>query len=405
MPDKYELFLDKNKKVKLSADEQGNFFAEANDKRIKLGASGLENVDENGVASPVGADLTALDQSIIPDTNEVYDLGSAEKKFRHLYLSSNSLFVGDTKITSDPTTGALTTAVSDGQGGFADPAPVGDTKFYDWKGSTTNIAANDPINNDGINSKLSMEFIYNDMVIVANAANTGPIEVIWGNYLGNPNTSKTTLFGGIALSSGNYGYDTGFITDEDGDDLSAFLVNKMDEENLPILNFEFTLSAKLQIQDPVKAAQIPYFQQGQFNNLTNVTSIPLWTMTQGNMYAFKTATSNYLGHTRGIMMGSMADSNYDYNGNPGAAKVALWNLGTSSNPYSQPNVFKFNNIQDVQREIGSELNLFIDMALNNPAVNMKSADPTISSATSISDIAGYFDLQDGIVFDMLVNVK
>lgn len=405
MPDKYELFLDKNKKVKLSADEQGNFFAEANDKRIKLGASGLENVDENGVASPVGADLTALDQSIIPDTNEVYDLGSAEKKFRHLYLSSNSLFVGDTKITSDPTTGALTTAVSDGQGGFAAPAPVGDTKFYDWKGSTTNIAANDPINNDGINSKLSMEFIYNDMVIVANAANTGPIEVIWGNYLGNPNTSKTTLFGGIALSSGNYGYDTGFITDEDGDDLSAFLVNKMDEENLPILNFEFTLSAKLQIQDPVKAAQIPYFQQGQFNNLTNVTSIPLWTMTQGNMYAFKTATSNYLGHTRGIMMGSMADSNYDYNDGFGADKVALWNLGTSSNPYSQPNVFKFNNIQDVQREIGSELNLFIDMALNNPAVNMKSADPTISSATSISDIAGYFDLQDGIVFDMLVTLK
>lgn len=405
MPDKYELFLDKNKKVKLSADEQGNFFAEANDKKIKLGASGLENVDENGVASPIGADLTALDQSIIPNTNEVYDLGSAEKKFRHLYLSSNSLFVGDTKITSDPATGALTTAVADGLGGFAAPAPVGDTKFYDWKGSTTNVAANDPINNDGINSKLSMEFIYNDMVIAANAANTGPIEVIWGNYLGNPNTSKTTLFGGIALSSGNYGYDTGFITDEDGDDLSAFLVNKMDEENLPIINFEFSLSARLQIQDPVKAAQIPYFQQGQFNNLTNVTSIPLWTMTQGNMFAFKTAPTNLLGHTRGIMMGSMGNSNYNFNGNPDSDTVMLWNLGTGSNIYSQPNVFLYNNIAAVDREVGGELNLFIDMNLNNPSVNMKSADPTISSATTLSDIAGYFDLQDGIVFDMLVNIK
>lgn len=405
MPDKYELFLDKNKKVKLSADEQGNFFAEANDKKIKLGSNGLENVDGNGVASPVGADLTALDQSIIPDTNEVYDLGSAEKKFRHLYLSSNSLFVGDTKITSDPTTGALTTAVSDGQGGFAEPAPVGDAKFYDWRGSTKNIAANDPINVDGINSKLSMEYLYNDMVIAANAANTGPMEVIWGNYLGNPNTTQYTTFGAVAINSGNYDYTSSFITDENGDDLSAFLVNKMDEENLPILNFEFSLSAKLQIQDPVKAAQIPYFQQGQFNNLTNVTSVPLWTMTQNHMYAFKTATSNSGGHTRGIMMGSMADSNYDYNDGLGADRAALWNLGTSSNPFSQPNVFQYNWMQDNYAQLGFSLSLNIDMELNNPSVNMRSADPTISSAASISDIAGYFDLQDGIVFDMLVNVK
>lgn len=125
MPEKYELFLDKNKKVKLSADEQGNFFAEANDKKIKLGSNGLENVDVNGVVSPVGNDLTTLDQSIIPDTNQVYDLGSAEKKFRHLYLSSNSLFVGDTKITSDPTTGALTTSVADEQGVFGASSAVG----------------------------------------------------------------------------------------------------------------------------------------------------------------------------------------------------------------------------------------------------------------------------------------
>jgi hypothetical protein len=128
-------------------------------------------------------------------------------------------------------------------------------------------------------------------------------------------------------------------------------------------------------------------------------------MTQGYMYAFKTATSNLSGHTRGIMMGSMADSNYDYNDGLGADRAALWNLGTSSNPFSQPNVFQYNNIQDNYAQLGSSLSLNIDMQLNNPSVSMKSADPTISSATSISDIAGYFDLQDGIVFDMLVNVK
>ena len=38
--------------------------------------------------------------SIIPDVNELRDIGSAEKKIRHLFLSSSSLWVGDEhKIT------------------------------------------------------------------------------------------------------------------------------------------------------------------------------------------------------------------------------------------------------------------------------------------------------------------
>ena len=37
-----------------------------------------------------------LDGHIIPDTNATYDLGSAEYKIRHLYLSDNSLTMGDT---------------------------------------------------------------------------------------------------------------------------------------------------------------------------------------------------------------------------------------------------------------------------------------------------------------------
>ena len=35
-----------------------------------------------------------LDSHIIPDTNSTYDIGSAEYKIRHLYLSSNSLYIG-----------------------------------------------------------------------------------------------------------------------------------------------------------------------------------------------------------------------------------------------------------------------------------------------------------------------
>ena len=40
-----------------------------------------------------------LTGSIIPTQNAQYDLGSAEYKIRHLYLSNNSLFLGDTSIS------------------------------------------------------------------------------------------------------------------------------------------------------------------------------------------------------------------------------------------------------------------------------------------------------------------
>jgi len=46
-------------------------------------------------------DPAAVSQSIIPDTNEAYDLGSATNKFRDLYLSSNTLYLGDTTFSSD----------------------------------------------------------------------------------------------------------------------------------------------------------------------------------------------------------------------------------------------------------------------------------------------------------------
>ncbi len=41
-----------------------------------------------------------LDTSIIPDTNDAYDLGSAEYKFRDLYLSEATIYMGDTQKLS-----------------------------------------------------------------------------------------------------------------------------------------------------------------------------------------------------------------------------------------------------------------------------------------------------------------
>lgn len=45
--------------------------------------------------------------SIIPTADEVYDLGSAEYKWKDLYLSGNTLILGNSKISSDPTTSSV----------------------------------------------------------------------------------------------------------------------------------------------------------------------------------------------------------------------------------------------------------------------------------------------------------
>ena len=264
MPDKNKLILGTNDDTYIAADDAGNII--------------LQHEGGNRVSMS--------NTSITPASNEQIDLGSATNKFKDLYLSSDSIYIGNTKLSSDPATGGLSTVVADEQGQFTAPAaPVGggSSDFYDWKGSTKNVAANDPDNIFGVISSLSMESIYDQMIIQSNGYATGFTEVFWGNFRGNPDAdnlmvSEYPQSADARLTTGKYHHNSAFITDEDGDDLSAFLVAKMEEENLPILNFEFSISAKLQVQDPVKAAHMKYFQGGQYNNLTNVTVAPLWTM-------------------------------------------------------------------------------------------------------------------------------
>jgi hypothetical protein len=49
--------------------------------------------DGSGLTGISGATTVSgtVDGHLIPDTNSAYDLGSAEYKFRHLYLSNNSI--------------------------------------------------------------------------------------------------------------------------------------------------------------------------------------------------------------------------------------------------------------------------------------------------------------------------
>ena len=60
-------------------------------------------------------DFSAISESIVPDTNEAYDLGSSSKKFRDLYLSGTSLILGSTTITSD-SDGVIVSSLKIGSG-------------------------------------------------------------------------------------------------------------------------------------------------------------------------------------------------------------------------------------------------------------------------------------------------
>ena len=63
------------------------------------GGGGGSNYGDANVATYLNGNL---DSHIIPDTNATYDIGSAEYKIRHLYLSDNSLYFVDDSNTEYP---------------------------------------------------------------------------------------------------------------------------------------------------------------------------------------------------------------------------------------------------------------------------------------------------------------
>ena len=107
-----------------------------------LPTEGLENA---GGLTSMGGTMT---DHILPDANAAYDLGSAEYKIRHLFLSNNSLWIGDThkvaisggkmkfrkrKTTTVP---AAVTAASGNESAalaHAGVATLSDMKLTHWK--------------------------------------------------------------------------------------------------------------------------------------------------------------------------------------------------------------------------------------------------------------------------------
>ena len=72
------------------------------DKKVFM-RSGSDIITIANFSEGSSVDLSAIDQDILPDTTEAYDLGSTSKRFRSLYLAGNTIDLAGATISSDGT--------------------------------------------------------------------------------------------------------------------------------------------------------------------------------------------------------------------------------------------------------------------------------------------------------------
>ena len=82
--------------------EDGEVAVNITDKVVYM-RSGGSIVTVANFNSGSSVDLSAIDQHILPDTTETYDLGSLSKRFRSLYLAGDTIDIGGSTISSDGT--------------------------------------------------------------------------------------------------------------------------------------------------------------------------------------------------------------------------------------------------------------------------------------------------------------
>ena len=82
--------------------EDGEVAVNITDKVVYM-RSGGSIVTVANFNSGSSVDLSAIDQHILPDTTETYDLGSTSKRFRSLYLAGDTIDIGGSTISSDGT--------------------------------------------------------------------------------------------------------------------------------------------------------------------------------------------------------------------------------------------------------------------------------------------------------------
>jgi len=91
--------------IKISYEHLSNGSTSFSGSNTGSGATGPQG-PQGPAGSGSGNISGVVDGHIIPDTNEVYDLGSADKKFRDIYMSGNTLYMGGQPLSI--VNGALT---------------------------------------------------------------------------------------------------------------------------------------------------------------------------------------------------------------------------------------------------------------------------------------------------------
>ena len=90
-PDEHSLmyFDTTNTLNSLKIDTNSLEITSNNKLKVISNAGNINGIDDSS------STILEISKHIIPETNSIYDIGSAEKKIRHLFLSDNSLWIGD----------------------------------------------------------------------------------------------------------------------------------------------------------------------------------------------------------------------------------------------------------------------------------------------------------------------
>jgi cytoskeletal protein CcmA (bactofilin family) len=219
----------------------------------------LDKINDNFTALDLATggtavDLTTLGSSVIPRTTETFDLGSASKKWRDLYLSGSSLYIGDAVITATDDTINL---------------PVGSTigglrvdenyfKFISVAGQTT-IEADEGTDTLNLSAITGIAITTNAGTDTITFANTGVTGILTGTGISASsgtgsvtltNTGVTSIVAGFGMSvnsatgvvtvtnEGLAGLDEGLgITISARDPLTGKITVTNNQPNVPQLTF------------------------------------------------------------------------------------------------------------------------------------------------------------------------
>ena len=95
-----------------------------------------------GFTGPTGSFSSTITDSLIPDTNHAYDLGSSGFGFRDLYLSSGTIYIGNGQIKSDQDGNIFVINGTGATGGLGQTGPTGPAGSNGSAGATGPAGSN-----------------------------------------------------------------------------------------------------------------------------------------------------------------------------------------------------------------------------------------------------------------------